>query len=103
MGVSVSETPAETRIVTANVTANSRNSRPTMSPINSSGISTAISETVSDTIVNPIWPAPFNAASKGESPASRYRSGSQQVLAQGEGIFRVAGEFAELEARHQAG
>ena len=34
IGVSVSDTTAETRIVTLSVTANSRNSRPTMSPMN---------------------------------------------------------------------
>jgi hypothetical protein len=39
IGVSVSETQAETRIVTLKVTANSRNNRPTMSPMNNSGIS----------------------------------------------------------------
>ena len=74
MGVRVSETTAETRIVTASVTANSRNKRPTISPMNSSGISTAISETVSETIVKPICPAPFRAASSGASPSSRKRS-----------------------------
>ena len=46
IGVSVSDTTAETRIVTLSVIANSRNRRPTMSPMNSSGISTAIRETV---------------------------------------------------------
>ena len=62
IGVSVSETTAETRIVIASVTANSRNSRPTMSPMKSSGISTAMSETVSETIVKPICSAPLSAA-----------------------------------------
>ena len=70
MGVRVSETTAETRIVTLRVIANSRNRRPTMSPMNSNGINTAISETVSDTIVNPICSAPFNAAASGFSPSS---------------------------------
>ena len=70
IGVSVSETTAETRIVTLRVMANSRNSRPTMSPMNSSGISTAISEIVSDMIVNPICSAPLRAASSGLSPSS---------------------------------
>ena len=70
MGVSVSETTAEIRMVTASVTANSRNKRPTMSPMNSSGMSTAIKETVNDTMVNPICSAPFNAACSGRSPAS---------------------------------
>ncbi len=73
IGVSVSDTTAETRIVTLSVTANSRNSRPTMSPMNSSGISTAISDTLRLTIVNPIWADPFRAASSGSSPASTYR------------------------------
>ena len=41
-----------------------------MSPMNSSGISTAISETVSETMVKPICPAPFSAASSGDSPSS---------------------------------
>ena len=54
IGVSVSDTTAETMIVTLKVTANSRKSRPTMSLMKSSGISTAMSETVSEMIVNPI-------------------------------------------------
>ncbi len=54
IGVSVSETTAETRIVTLRVTANSRKSRPTMSAMKSSGMSTAIRETVSETMVKPI-------------------------------------------------
>ena len=57
-------------MVTASVTANSRNRRPTTSCMNSSGISTAISETVSEMMVKPIWPAPFSAASSGDSPCS---------------------------------
>jgi membrane fusion protein, multidrug efflux system len=70
IGVSVSDTNADTRIVTANVTANSRKRRPTISAIKSSGMSTAINETVRERIVKPIWPDPFIAASSGESPAS---------------------------------
>ena len=70
MGVSVSETTAETRIVTLSVMANSRNRRPTMSPMNSSGISTAINEMVSDTMVKPICSEPFSAACSGGSPSS---------------------------------
>ena len=70
MGVSVSETTAETRIVTLSVTANSRNSRPTMSCMNSSGINTATSVMVSEMMVNPICSAPFSAASSGLSPCS---------------------------------
>ncbi len=57
-------------IATASVTANSRKSRPMIPPMKRSGMSTATSETVSDTIVNPIWAAPFSAASKGFSPCS---------------------------------
>ena len=68
IGVSVSETTAEIRIVTLKVIANSRNSRPEMSPMNSSGISTAISDTVSDMIVKPICSAPLSAAASGVSP-----------------------------------
>ena len=70
MGVSVSETAAEMRIVMPRVIANSRNRRPTTSAMNSSGMSTAISETVSDTIVKPICSAPLSAACSGGSPAS---------------------------------
>ena len=58
VGVSVSDTTAEIRIVTLNVMANSRNRRPTTSPMNSSGISTAMSETVSDRMVKPICRRP---------------------------------------------
>src|ERR1022692_4785738 len=74
MGVNVSETTAETRMVTLNVTANSRKRRPTMSPMNNSGISTAISEMVSDMMVNPICSDPRNAAFIGASPSSIYRA-----------------------------
>ena len=70
IGVSVSDTTAETRIVTDSVTANSRNSRPTTSPMNRSGMRTAISETVKDTMVNPICSEPLSAACSGDSPAS---------------------------------
>ena len=70
IGVSVSETTAESTMVTASVTANSRNSRPTTSPIKSNGISTAISETVNDIIVKPICSAPLSAASIDGSPSS---------------------------------
>ena len=46
IGVSVSDTIADTRIVTLSVTANSRKRRPTISPMKSNGMSTAMSETV---------------------------------------------------------
>ena len=70
VGVSVSETTAETRMATLSVMANSRNSRPTMSPMKSSGISTAMSDTVSDTMVKPICSEPLRAACSGDSPSS---------------------------------
>ncbi len=70
IGVSVSESSAETPIATLSVTANSRNRRPTMPPMNKSGINTATSDTVSDTIVKPICLLPLSAASNGESPSS---------------------------------
>ena len=40
---------------------------------------------------------------EGELAARQLPAGPQQVLAQGEGIFRAAGEFAKLEARHKVG
>ena len=70
MGVRVSDTTAEMRIVMPRVTANSRNRRPTTSAMNRSGMSTAISETVREMIVKPICSAPLSAASRGGSPAS---------------------------------
>ena len=70
MGVSVSDTTIETKIVMVRVTANSRNSRPMMPPISNSGISTATSETLIDTMVKPISLAPLNAAANGFAPSS---------------------------------
>ena len=58
IGVSVSDTTAEMRIVMLRVMANSRNRRPTTSPMNSSGMSTAMSEMVRDRMVKPICSAP---------------------------------------------
>lgn len=70
IGVSVSETKAETAMVIDRTTANSRNRRPMIPPIRRSGISTAISETEIETMVKPISPAPLNAASMGRIPSS---------------------------------
>src|ERR1022692_4613490 len=70
IGVRVSDTTAEARMVTLNVTANSRNRRPTISLMNNKGIRTAIRETVNETMVKPICAEPFSAASRGASPAS---------------------------------
>ena len=74
IGVSVSDTMAETTTAKVNVRANSRNMRPTMPLMNSSGMKTAISEAVSDTIVKPISRAPRRAASRGGSPSSMLRT-----------------------------
>ena len=68
IGVSVSETKADTAIVMAIVTENSRNRRPMMPPIIRSGISTATSEIEIEMMVKPISAEPFSAASKGFSP-----------------------------------
>ena len=54
IGVSVSDTNIETKMVIASTTANSRNRRPMMPPISSSGISTATSERLIETMVKPI-------------------------------------------------
>ena len=64
IGVSVSETKAETAIVIAIVTENSRNRRPMMPLIIRSGISTATSETEIEMMVKPISAEPLSAASK---------------------------------------
>ena len=72
IGVSVSETNAEMRMVTPRVKANSLNSRPTTSPMKSSGIRTAMSDIVRERMVNPICFEPLRAASRGGSPCSTY-------------------------------
>ena len=59
MGVSVSETTAETTTAVLSTTANSRNSRPTTPVMNSSGMNTATRLTVSETMVKPICAAPL--------------------------------------------
>ena len=74
MGVSVSETMPEMRIVRLIVTANSRNSRPITPPMNSTGMNTATSESVMDTIVKEISRAPRRAASMGDMPCSTCRT-----------------------------
>ena len=73
MGVSVSDTKADITMVMETVTANSRNSRPTMPPISNNGMNTAISDRLMETMVNPISPAPSNAASDGFMPSSMWR------------------------------
>ena len=69
IGVSVSDTKAETKIVIAMVTENSRNRRPMMPLISSSGISTATSETEIEMMVKPISAEPLSAASNGFMPS----------------------------------
>ena len=64
-GVRVNEIAAEATTAPVTMTANSRNSRPMIPPIKNNGMNTAISEKVIEMIVNPIWPAPFSAASIG--------------------------------------
>ena len=59
IGVSVSDTTADTITATDRVMANSPNSRPTTPVMNSSGMNTAISDTVSETMVKPICAAPL--------------------------------------------
>ena len=73
MGVSVSDTKAETMTVMATVMANSRNRRPTMPPMSSSGMKTATSERLMEMMVKPISPAPLRAASRGSMPSSMWR------------------------------
>ncbi len=68
MGVSVSETTAEMRIVMPRVMANSRKSLPTTSPMNRSGMRTAMSEMVRERMVKPICFDPLRAACSGLSP-----------------------------------
>ena len=58
IGVSVSDTIAETTTAMVSVRANSRNMRPTRPVMNNSGMNTAISDTVSEMTVKPISRAP---------------------------------------------
>ena len=74
IGVSVSETMAETTTAMVSVSANSRNMRPTRPVMNSSGMNTAISDSVSEITVKPISRAPRSAASSGDSPSSMWRT-----------------------------
>ena len=74
IGVSVSETMAETTTAMVSVSANSRNMRPTRPVMNSSGMNTAISDIVSEITVKPISRAPRSAASSGDSPSSMWRT-----------------------------
>ena len=62
IGVKVSDTTAEMRIVMLSVMANSRNNRPTTSPMNNKGISTAMRDTVNDRMVKAICFDPLRAA-----------------------------------------
>ena len=59
MGVSVSDTTADTTTDVLSTTANSLNRRPTTPVMNSSGMNTAISDTVSEMMVKPICAAPL--------------------------------------------
>ena len=74
MGVVVSDTSSDTRTAADSVTANSWNRRPTMPPIKSIGINTAISDRLMVSTVKLTSLAPFNAASRGGTPCSIWRS-----------------------------
>ena len=74
IGVSVSDTMAETTTAMVSVSANSRNMRPTRPVMNNSGMNTAISDSVSEITVKPISRAPRSAASSGDSPSSMWRT-----------------------------
>ena len=73
IGVTVSDTAADTAIASVIVTANSWNSRPMMPPMKVMGMNTATSDSEIDTTVNPICRAPSNAAWSGDLPMSRWR------------------------------
>ena len=62
MGVRVTETKPEIRMVSTMVTANSCSSRPTMPPMKTMGMNTAARLTVMERMVKPISDAPFMAA-----------------------------------------
>jgi hypothetical protein len=74
MGVIVSDTTPDTRMLTAIVTENSRKSRPTIPPMKSSGRNTAASESVIESTVNATSSAPSCAAVIASFPISRWRT-----------------------------
>src|SRR3546814_10733510 len=61
MGVSVSDTMTDTRMVSVTVTANSRNRRPTIPPISNKGMKTATRDTEIETMVKLISLAPLRS------------------------------------------
>ena len=71
IGVKVSETTPDTRMAEVRVTANSCSRRPTRPVMKISGTNTATRDTLIERTVKPICRAPFRAASRGFSPASR--------------------------------
>ena len=73
IGVSVSDTKAETAIAAVTVMANSRNSLPMIPPMSNSGMNTATSEMLIESTVKPISREPFSAASSGAMPSSMWR------------------------------
>ena len=73
IGVSVSDTTADTAIAMVSVMANSWNSRPMMPPMKISGMNTATSEMLIDITVKPICREPISAARIGSTPRSRWR------------------------------
>ena len=74
IGISVSDSTAETAMAIVIVTANSLNSRPMMPPMNSSGMNTATRLTEMESTVKAISLAPVTAAMRGCSPSSVWRT-----------------------------
>ncbi len=74
IGISVSDSTADTPMAIVMVTANSKNSRPMMPPMNSSGMNTATRLTEMDSTVKAISLAPVTAALRGSSPSSAWRT-----------------------------
>ena len=72
IGVTVSETTAETTTAITSVTANSWNSSPMMPGMKTIGENTATSDRVIDITVKPICPAPRKAARNGGMPRSTW-------------------------------
>ena len=73
IGVSVSDTKAETAIAAVTVMANSRNSLPIIPPMSRSGMNTATSDILIESTVKPISREPLSAASSGAIPSSMWR------------------------------
>jgi hypothetical protein len=71
IGVTVSDTSADTAMEAVSVNANSWKILPRMPPMNSSGMNTATSERLMEITVNPICRDPTRAACINGMPCSR--------------------------------